>query len=113
MSKTLNAIVFDIYAVERDVVVLKAYATDANLLSFKRTAPKRTKDFPGMEKTEVKHTLIDPATGAVIGIQTVSTSIRADATAVNREILTGVTTDALASAIYGDLVSDQRLPLTV
>lgn len=113
MSKTLNTIVFDIHAQERDVVVLKAYATDANLLSFKRTAPKRTKDFPGMEKTEIKHTLIDPLTGVVIGIQTVSTSIRADAVPASRDNLTGVTKAALADATYDALISDQRLPLSV
>lgn len=111
MSKTLNSIAFDIHSQEKDAVVLKAYATDANTLSLKRIAPKRTKDFPGMEKTEVKHTLIDTATGAVIGIQTVSTSIRADSTAAVRNSIAGVTKALLDDAIYADLLLDQRLPL--
>lgn len=113
MSKTLNTIVFDIHSQEKDAVVLKAYATDANLLSFKRIAPKRTKDFVGMEKTEVKHTLLDPATGSIIGIQTVSTSILASANATQRQSLTDVTAAALADDVYDNLILDQRLPLSV
>lgn len=111
MSKTLNTIVFDIHSQEKDAVALKAYATDANILSYKRTAPKRTKDFVGMEKSELKHTLIDPLTGALIGIQTVSTSILATATPAQRSTLNAVTKAAMVDEAYDNLIQDQRLPL--
>lgn len=113
MSKILNGITFDIHAQERDAVVLKAYDTDANVLSYKRVSPKRLKDFPGMEKTELKHTLVDPTTGSLIGIQTITTSIRADATTVQRSSLNAVTVAAVADATYTSLLNDQRLPLAV
>lgn len=112
MSKTLNTIVFSTHSQEKDAVVLRDYVNDASQLSYKRTAPKRVKDFPGMEKTELKHTLTG-ADGEVIGIQTVTTSIRADAVVANRDKLRSTTAAALADTAYVDLINDQRLPLGV
>lgn len=112
MSKTLNSIVYDIHSTEKDVVVLRDYASDASQLSYKRTAPKRLKDFPGMEKTELKHT-VTGADGSIIGIQTVTTSIRADAAEAVRSSLNATTQAALADSAYTDLVQNQRLPLSI
>lgn len=112
MSKTLNAINFDIHSQERDAVVLRDYSGDANQLSFKRTAAKRTKDFPGMEKTEVKHTISAPD-GNILGIQTVTTSIRADVATAVRSSLNATTVAALQDTVYTALIQDQRLPLSV
>lgn len=111
MSKTLNAIVFNTYAQERDVVVLRDFVNDASQISYKRTAPKRVKDFPGMEKTELKHTLVDSATGSIVGIQTVTTSILATAAPAVRSSLNATTVAAMADSAYSDLILDQRLPL--
>lgn len=113
MSKTLNSIVFDIHSQEKDVVVLKAYATDANTLSYKRILPKRTKDFPGMEKTEVKHTLVDPLTGATLAIHTISTSVLATATSEQRQSSKALMAAVIADATYASLLDDQRLPLSL
>ena len=112
MSKTFATLPFNTHAQERDVVVLRDYTGDQNQISYKRTAPKRVKDFPGMEKTELKHTMTD-ASGNIIGIQTVSTSIVANASAVDRQALLAVTTAAMADEAYTSLVNDQRLPLAV
>lgn len=112
MSKTLNAIVFDIHSQEKDVVVLRDYIGDASQISYKRTAAKRVKDFPGMQKTEVKHTITAPD-GNIVGIQTVTTSIRADAAAASRTLLNATTVAALQDAAYTALIQDQRLPLAV
>lgn len=112
MSKTFNLHVFNVHATERDAVVLRDYVNDTSVISYKRTAPKRVKDFPGMEKTEVKHTLtgID---GSIIGIQTVSTSIRADTPSPVRSEMNATTLAAVSDATYLDLLQDQRLPLNV
>lgn len=112
MSKTFANLPFNTHAHERDAVVLRDYTGDQNQISYKRTAPKRVKDFPGMEKTELKHTMTD-ASGNIIGIQTVSTSIIASASAVDRQALLAVTAAAVADEAYTSLVNDQRLPLAV
>lgn len=112
MPKVFNTHTFNVHAQERDAVVLRDYVSDRNLLSYKRIAPKRVKDFPGMEKTEVKHTLTG-VDGSIIGIQTVATSIRADATLADRSELNDTTKAALADATYFDLVLDQRLPMNI
>lgn len=111
-AKTFATLPFNTHAQERDVVVLRDYAGDKNQLTYKRTAPKRVKDFPGMEKTELKHTMTD-ASGNIIGIQTVSTSIIATASAADRQALLAVTAAAVADDSYVSLVNDQRLPLAV
>ena len=112
MSKTFANLPFNTHAQERDVVVLRDYTGDKNQISFKRTAPRRLKDFPGMEKTELKHTMTD-SSGNIIGIQTVSTSIVANASVVDRQALLAVTTAAMSDEVYTSLVNDQRLPLAV
>lgn len=111
-AKTFATLPFNTHAQERDVVVLRDYTGDKNQLTYKRTAPKRVKDFPGMEKTELKHTMTD-ASGNIIGIQTVSTSIIATASAADRQALLAVTAAAVADEAYVSLVNDQRLPLAV
>jgi hypothetical protein len=110
MSKTLNAIVFDIHSTEKDAVALRAYATDANTLLFRRTAAKRTKDFVGMRKSEMKHT-VTGADGSIIGIQTVATSIRADADPAIVNAMNATTKAAMGDAAYDNLILDERLPL--
>lgn len=112
MSKTFATLPFNTHAQERDAVVLRDYTGDKNQISYKRTAPKRVKDFPGMEKTELKHTMTD-SSGNIIGIQTVSTSIVATASVVDRQALLAVTTSAMSDEAYTSLVNDQRLPLAV
>ena len=112
MSKTFANLPFNTHAQERDVVVLRDYTGDQNQISYKRTAPRRLKDFPGMEKTELKHTMTD-SSGNIIGIQTVSTSIVANAPVVVRQALLAVTTAAMSDEAYTSLVNDQRLPLAV
>lgn len=112
MSKTFNTIVFDTFSQEKDVVTLRAFATDKHQLAAKRILPKRTKDYPGAERTELKVTLSDPTLG-IIGIVSVSTSIRADTAVVDRDSLIAITKDAMADAMYTALVHDQKLPFNV
>lgn len=113
MSKTINAQPFDIHSTEKDVVSLKDYSGDADTLSYKRIAPKRVKDFPGMAKSELKLTRTDPVTGELVGIITVATSIRADASATTKSSMMATGKAALADSAWTDLVNDQRLPLVV
>lgn len=112
MSKTFNSIVFDIFSTEKDAVVLRDFTHDKSAISYKRTAPKRVKDFPGMEKTELKHTFVG-VDGNIIGIQTVTTSIRADATDADRVYLITTTASATDDSSYDELIKDQRLPLNL
>nr|URG16111.1 MAG: coat protein [Leviviridae sp.] len=111
MSKTINAQPFDIHSTEKDAVSLRDYTGDKDTLSYKRTAPKRVKDFPGMAKTELKLTRVNPTTGELVGIITVSTSIRADATAADKTAMMALSKAAADDAAWTDLVTDQRLPL--
>lgn len=113
MSKLINSQPFDIHATERDTVSLRDYTGDKDTFTVKRTAPKRVKDFPGMAKSELKLTRVDSVTGELIGIMTVSTSIRADATGTNKTEMRALTRSALADTMWNDLVDDQRLPLIV
>lgn len=113
MSKTINAQPFDIHSTEKDAVSLRDYAGDKDTLAFKRTAPKRVKDFPGMAKSELKLTRVDPSTGELVGIMTVSTSVRADALAADKTAMMDLIKAAAADASWADLVTDQRLPLNV
>jgi hypothetical protein len=113
MSKTINAQPFDIHSTQGDVVQLRDYTGDKDTLSYKRTAPKRVKDFPGMAKSELKLTRIDPATGELVGIITVATSIRADSIATDRSQMMTLAKAATVDAAWADLVNDQRLPLNV
>lgn len=110
MSKTLNGANFDVFATERDVVTLRDFSGDKKSIAYKRSAPKRTKDFPGMEKTELKLTLVDPVLGT-IGIVTLSTSVRADTVDAVKTDLIQTITAAAVDAAYSQLVLDQRLPL--
>lgn len=113
MSKTFNSQVFSVHSQERDAVVLRDYAPTTpgvvQTVSYKRTAPKRVKDFPGMEKGEVKHTVIAPD-GQIIGIVSISTSIRADALEADRDDLRAVAGAAFDDASFAALVNDQQLP---
>lgn len=110
MTKTFNAHTFNLFAQERDAVVLRDFSTLVDSLAFKRTAPKRQKDFPGMEKSEMKVTLINPATGEIVGIVSAVTSIRADALPAVRDGLKATFRAAVADAAWDDLVNSQRLP---
>lgn len=112
MSKTFNSVAFDIFSQEKDVVTLRDFVNGKDSLSFKRAAPKRQKDFPGMEKTEMKVTITDPVLGPV-GIMTISTSIRADQNDTLRSHLVGVGVAAVQDTVYEQLVHDQRLPIGV
>lgn len=64
-----------------------------------------------MEKGEIKHTMVDPTSGAVIGIVATTTSILATASDVQRERLKNVQIGALADASFGALVLDRVLPI--
>lgn len=112
MSKTFNLLPFDIHSQEKDAVVLRDYTNDNTQISFKRTAPKRVKEFAGMEKTEVKQ-LVTAPDGSILAIQTVSTSIYATAPASVRSSLNATTVAVLNDQVYTDLISDQRLPLSI
>lgn len=109
MSKTLNSVPYILFSVEKDAVTFRDSANDGGV-SYKRSAPKRTKDFPGMEKSEVKHTVTDPTVG-VIGILTISTSIRADATDAQKAAIVATGASLMADAAYLPLVQGQQLPL--
>lgn len=110
MSKTLNTVIFDLFSSEKDVVTLRDFTGDRKSLTYKRSAPKRTKDFPGMEKSELKLSLIDPVLGT-IGIVTLSTSVRADTADVIKTDLIQTIIAAAGDTSYPQLVLDQRLPL--
>lgn len=111
MSKTLNSVNYALFSVEKDVVVLSDLSTNSGTVSFKRTAPKRQKDFPGMEKGEIKHTLVDPVSGAIIGIVNTSTSVLATATDAQRTSLIAVQQAILADSAFSSLVMDRQIPL--
>lgn len=111
MSKTFNSIAFTLFSVEKDVVVLSDSSTNTGTVSYKRTAPKRQKDFPGMEKGEIKHTMVDPVTGAVIGIVSTSTSVLATATDAQRTSLIAVQKASLDDSAFSSLVMDRQIPL--
>jgi hypothetical protein len=111
MTKTINTQPFDIHSTEKDVVLLRDYTGDKDTLAFKRTAPKRVKDFPGMAKSELKETRVDNTTGELIGIITTSTSFRADAVSTEIDAAMTLHKAALADAAWPALVKDQRLPL--
>jgi hypothetical protein len=113
MSKTINAQPFDIHSTLGDAVVLRDYTGDKDSIAYKRTAPKRVKDFPGMAKSEMKLTRIDPVTGELVGIITVATSIRADAADADKSAMMALAKAAAADGAWTDLVTDQRLPLNV
>lgn len=113
MTITVNAIPFDLSTIEKDSVTLRDFtgeAIDDSTLSFKRVAPKPTKDFVGMEKGEAKLTVRD-AQGKVSAIYILSTSIRADQTEASK--LAGLTTLVAVGghAATQNLVKEQRLPL--
>lgn len=110
MSKLFNTVTFSLFSTEKDIVTLRDFADNKKSVTYKRSAPKRVKDFPGMEKSEVKMTLTDPTLG-VIGIVTVSSSIRADSLDPIRTDLILSVKDMVNEAAYSDLVTDQRLPL--
>lgn len=112
MAKTFNSKNFDVHSHEKDSVVLRDYTGDKDLISLKRAAPKRVKDFPGMGKTEVKLTHTSTS-GELIGITTISTSLRADISAADRTDIKSTFRSVVADAIWDDLVDDQRLPYTV
>lgn len=109
MSKTFATVVYDVFSQEKDVVTLRDFVNDKFQIAYKRLLPKRTKDFPGMEKTEQKLTVSDPVLG-VIGIVTVATSIRADQTAATKTSILAQSTAMQADAAYTSLVQDQKLP---
>ncbi len=114
MSITLNSRPFDVHSTTVDGVVLKDYTNDATsqaLLSFKRTAPKRVKEFPGMKRSEVKYS-VTALNGDILGILTISSSIRADVDAAVVTDLLAVGNAAYEHAAHSNLVNDQRLPLT-
>lgn len=113
MSKTLNSVAYDTFSQEKDVVILRDFASNDASIAYKRTAPKRTKDFPGMEKGEVKHTLVDPANGNIIGIVTVSTSIRVGTNDAFKAKIIADTAAIVSDSGFSGLVQDQRLPLNV
>lgn len=113
MSKTINAQPFDIHSTLGDAVTLRDYTGDKDTLAYKRSAPKRVKDFPGMAKSELKLTRIDPVTGELVGIITVATSIRADAIQTEKDAMMALSKAAMADSAWTDLVTDQRLPLNV
>lgn len=110
MSKTLNSTVYDIFSSEKDNVTLRDFTGNQKTLAYKRSAPKRTKDFPGMEKSELKLSLIDPVLGT-IGIVTLSASVRAGTADATKTDLIQTIVAAAGEASYPQLVLDQRLPL--
>lgn len=112
MSKTLNAFVFDTFSNEKDVTILRDFSGGKLSLAYKRSAPKRVKDFPGMEKSELKLTVTDPTLG-VVAIVSSNTSIRADADDATRSSTIATMLAAMADSAYTQLVQDQRLPISV
>lgn len=112
MTKTIALKPFDIHSLEKDVVTVRDYSGDRSSIAFKRQAPKRIKDFPGMEKSETKYTLTGIG-GTLIGIVTISTSIRADADAASRTDLLVLPRAVIDDDLWTQLVTDQRLPTTV
>lgn len=112
MSKTFATVVYEIFSQEKDVVTLRDFVADKYQIAYKRLLPKRTKDFPGMEKTEQKLTLSDPVLGT-IGIVTVSTSIRADQLPAVKTALLAQSLAMQGDATYTSLVMDQKLPFNV
>lgn len=112
MSKTLNTKLFDIYSLEKDSTVLRDFTGGLDQLSYKRTAPKPTKVFPGMEKSEMKHTRF-AADGSLVAIVTVSTSVLHGTTAAVRDEVIATSRAAVADTLWPTVVKDQRLPITV
>lgn len=76
---------------------------------FKRTLPTRTKDFPGMEKGQIKLTTYTP-TGEVQGIYTINSSVRADATAAQKMTDKDILERLLNHEVADQLLTNQLLP---
>lgn len=110
---TLNTVAYNKHSQSGDVVVLKDYVSDKKVATFRRTAPVRVKDFPGMEKTFVKLSVTDDE-GKLLGVLDVQTSVLVGSSAAaTKTTITGFL-DALASATeFTDLVTDQKLPYAI
>lgn len=112
MTITVNEIPFDLFSTEKDIVSYRDFTgenSDNPTLVFKRALPKPTKDFVGMEKSETKLTLRNSA-GELVGIFSLSTSIRADQ--LESVKTSGLSTMAAVAAHAATvaLVKEQRLP---
>lgn len=113
MTITVNAKPFDLHSVERDQVILRDYtgeSTDDAKLSYKRAAARPTKDFVGMEKGEVKLTVLD-SVGKLAGIYTISTSVRADQLEADRAGNLATLAALAGHVSVINLVKEQKLPL--
>lgn len=111
MTKTIATIPFDIYSVEPNTVTLRDFSSDKFSLLYRRTAPVRQKDFPGVKRTEVKLSMVDPTTGVLIGTINLSSSIRADALAADISTMKTIMVGAVGDDAYMPLLLDLRLPL--
>lgn len=113
MSKMLNSQPFDMHSQLADAVVLHDYTSKVDTLTYKRQAAKRVKDYPGVERTEVKLQRIDPLTGEVIGTVIAQTAIKAGTPDSVRDSLMATLKAAEADSSWADLVHVQKLPGTV
>jgi len=109
MAKTYATRVFEQFASEKDASTLKDFSNNDLTLVCRRTLPKRAGDFPGMEKTSLKVTLTDPATGQLVGISELSTSILVGTADASRDLLRDIVVEAAGTADYTNLINDQRL----
>lgn len=109
MSKTYATRVFDNFSIEKDAIALRDFTNNDLTLINRRTLPKRSGTFPGMEKAEVKLTMIDTATGEPIGIVTLSSSIKVGTSDASRDLLRDIVVEVASSADYTNLLNDQRL----
>lgn len=112
MTITVNAVPFDIYSQEKDTVSFRDFSgesVDDTRLQFKRAAATPTKDFVGMEKTEVKMSVFD-STGKLAGIYALSTSIRADVVEADRAANMATVAALAGNANVLNLVKEGRLP---
>lgn len=109
MSKTYATRTFDSFSVEKDTIVLRDFTNNDLTIQNRRSLPKRAGDFPGMEKSEVKVTLVDPATGQTKAIATVSTSILVGTDPTKRDLVRDILVEIASSADYTNLIAGQRL----
>lgn len=113
MTITINTLAFDVKSVSDTTVNLQNFAVPAigaPTLKVSVSDPKPVKDFVGTSKAEGKLTFRD-ATGAVIGIYAVTSSVRADVSETDRLAHLSTLGALVAHQSFEDAVVKVRSPI--
>jgi len=112
MTITVNTKAFDVKSSSENYVELQNFAVAAIAAERMRLAytdPKPTKDYVGNGRSEGKLTFRD-ATGAVTGILSINSSIRADVSETDRTTMLSTLAALAADAKFVALVKRGQIP---